>query len=82
MYVDQFDEYLNKLKSAWRENKLQSLQLQRKFLVALLSRHQRWIAERNNTEITRAHHMEIADLFRKILDQYDRLIDKSYQDDT
>jgi hypothetical protein len=53
--------------------------MQRKFLPALLSRHQRWIADRNNLEITRAH-VEIAGLSQKTMDHYDRLIDGSRQD--
>jgi hypothetical protein len=79
MYADQFENYLNKLKASWRENKLQSLELQRKFLAALRSRHQKWAKDGDNPEITRIHH-ETADLIQKIIDHYDRMLEISSQD--
>jgi hypothetical protein len=78
MSADAFDQYLNKLKSTWQENKIQSLQLQRKFLAAVRSRHRTWGKHSEDAEMARFHG-ETADMLKTILDRYDRVLEKSSQ---
>ena len=78
MSLYNFDSDLEKLKASWQETRLESLQLQKKFLLALQSRQLFWAKDADNTEIARTH-TEIANLIQEILQRYEHILEMYYR---
>lgn len=79
MSVHGFKEYLERMKASWQAKRLDSLQVQQKFVGALRIRHQTWAKDVNDQEIARAH-VEIAGLLQEVTHRYEQIL-KMYSQD-
>ena len=77
MSILQYETYVEMLKTSQEDYKAETLRLQRKFLYSLHSHHRLWADHTKDPEIAQ-HHTEIADLIKKIVDQYDQLLNRFY----
>lgn len=73
MSLSDFESYLEKLKTSWRETRMDSLRQQKKFLLALHGHHLIWAKDVDNAELADMH-TEIATLIQEILQKYDRVL--------
>ena len=75
MSVFQHEDYLHTLKSSQQDYKVETLQLQRKFLYALFSHHQLWATHRENPEIATIH-IIVANFIGETIHQYNQVLER------
>jgi len=76
MSVDQYEDYLNKLKSSHTDYKIETLRIQRKLLYSICNHHLLWAKHTDNPEIA-AIHMKAADSVQETIDHYDQILGRS-----
>ena len=81
MSVIQHEDYLAKFKSSQQDFKVETLQLQRKFLYSLFSHHQLWATNTENPEIA-AIHTIATNSIRETIHQYNQILEKYSLDDS
>jgi len=77
MFVFQYEDYLNKLKSSQQDYQVETLRIQRKFLFSLCSHHQLWAKNTDNPKIADIYR-KAADLIQETLEQYDQILERAY----
>ena len=75
MSVFQHEDYLMRLRSSQQDYKVETMQLQRKFLYALFSHHQLWATNTEDPEIA-AIHLIAANSIRETIHRYNQILER------
>jgi hypothetical protein len=76
MSVNQYEDYLNEVKTSHQQFKVETLRIQRKLLYSICNHHLLWAKHTDNPEIA-AIHMKVADSVQETIDQYDQIAGRS-----
>ena len=76
MSVNQYEDYLNEVKSSHQQFKVATLRIQRKLLYSICNHHLLWAKQADNPEIA-AIHLKAADSVQEAIDQYDQILGRS-----